>query len=108
MKAFDKQSLFFAKAQNKLKFFAELGLANLPEDKKDQIWTKFVELVSLEVLDKTLDQLSEKDQQQLFLNLAKNPKDVERFFAKNKKLRKITLQAISKIKNEIFTKFTRK
>ena len=96
------------KAFDKLKFFAELGLENLPEKKKNQIWEKFSELVSLEVLDKTLDQLSEKDQEQLFLNLAKDPTRVERFLKRNKKLREITIAAISKIKKEILTKFRKK
>lgn len=87
---------------NKADFFAELNLENLPKNKKDLIWQKFLELVSLEVLDNILDELPSKEQEKLFLDLAKKPKNVVAFLQKNPSVRKFTPYAISKIKKEIF------
>lgn len=89
------------KVLDKNAFFGELNLNNLPNDKKQQIWAKFLEVVSLEILDKVLDQLPEKRQKELFLNLVKNGNKVEEFLAKNPKLVKITKEAVLKVKRKI-------
>lgn len=90
---------------DKRQFFTELGLENLPESKKDEVWAKFTELVSLEVLDKILDQLPQKEQNLLFLNLAKKPAKVKKFLLANPDFGQITTQAIFKIKKQIAKKF---
>lgn len=92
---------------DKKRFFAEIGLANLPENKKDEIWTKFIELVSLEVLDKALGSLSQKEAELLFFNLAKNPKEVEKFL-RTKKLQPVIVTAWGKIKKEMIKNLPKK
>lgn len=89
------------KTFDKSKFFAELNLNNLPDDKKNQIWQKFAELVSLEVLNQILDELSEKDQEKLFSQLAKNKTEVEKFLTQNPKFAKLTFKAILKLKKTL-------
>lgn len=93
------------KLLDKSTFFKELRLENLSNLKKDKIWQKFLELVSLEVLDKVLDKLPEKEQEKLFLDLANNPKKVDGFLKRNKKLAPIFNNAVSKIKKQIFSGF---
>lgn len=93
---------------DKATFFKELKLENLPNAKKEQIWAKLLELVSLEVLDNILDEIPVAEQEKLFLNLAKNPKNVISFLKKNPAVRKFTPQALSKLKKEILKNFAKK
>ena len=59
----------------------ELGLADLPQDKKDELLVKMTEVVLKRIFVETMEKLSEKDQEEYSQMIEKNatPEELEKF-----------------------------